>query len=198
VDRLGPDRGEVSIAEEEGNAAARIEPLVEHPIAAPDTLIRPWRTATIIASAVAALELVVILGLGVLFLAKPFADSLQEKATERAFAPIVKRNPVPKPATAGAPRLARADTSILVLNGNGRTGAAAEGATRVKGAGYVVGGVGDAPRTDYTRTLVMFRKGYGPEAARLAKDLRLKLVGPLDGMKAAQLHGAHLVLVIGA
>lgn len=171
---------------------------MDHPVPAPDALVRPWRTATLIASVVAAVELVVILGLALLFLAKPFAEGLQERATTHVTAPVQEKRKAPPPATAGTPRLDRSETSVLVLNGNGRTGAAAEGAARVKAAGYLIGGVGDAPRRDYTRTLVMYRKGYGPEAARLARDLRLKLVGPLDGMKTSDLLGAHVVLVIGS
>lgn len=168
---------------------------MDHPIAASRT---PWRTATLIASAVAAVELVIILALALLFLAKPLAEGVQARATTHVLAPAqAKRKAPPPPATDGRPRLARGETSVLVLNGNGRTGAAAQAATRVQAAGYLVGGVGDAPRRDYTRSLVMFRKGYGPEAARLARDLKLKLVGPLDGMKPADLLGAHVVLVVG-
>ena len=33
---------------------------------------------------------------------------------------------------------------------------------------------------------------------RLARDLGLRIVGPLDGLRAAQLHGAHVVVVVGA
>jgi hypothetical protein len=43
----------------------------------------------------------------------------------------------------------------------------------------------------------MFRKGYRPEAARLAKDLGVKIVGPLDGLKPADMLGAHVALVVG-
>ena len=40
----------------------------------------------------------------------------------------------------------------------------------------------DAPRHDYARSLVMFRPGFAPEARRLARDLKIRIVGPLDGL----------------
>jgi hypothetical protein len=51
---------------------------------------------------------------------------------------------------------------------------------------------------DYTHTLVMYRPGFGSEGARLARDLRIRVVSPLDGMSVGQLAGAHLVVVLGA
>ena len=74
---------------------------------------------------------------------------------------------------------------MIVLNGNGRSGAAAESAAGVRAFGYTIGTVGNAPRSDFTRTIVMFRPGYRAEAVRLAADLKLKIVGPLDGLAAA-------------
>ena len=89
-----------------------------------------------------------------------------------------------RPVPAAQPKLTRAETSVIVLNGNGRSGAAAEGADRVRAFGYTIGTVGNAPRRDVTRTVVMYRNGYRPEALRLAKDLKVKIVGPLDGLAA--------------
>jgi hypothetical protein len=44
----------------------------------------------------------------------------------------------------------------------------------------------------------MYRKGYAAEGARLARDLHVKVVGPLDGLKPAALHGGQLAIVLGA
>ena len=44
----------------------------------------------------------------------------------------------------------------------------------------------------------MYRKGYQAEGARLAKDLHVKIVGPLDGLRPADMLGAHVALVVGA
>jgi hypothetical protein len=155
----------------------------------------PWRTATLIASAVAAAELVILLILGVTLLAKPVSDHVRQSAEAKVFAPVTAK---PRAATPiGKPKLARGETSVIVLNGSGRTGAAAAKADKVRGLGYMIGTVGNAPRSDFTRTLVMFRPGYRPEAVRLAADLKLKIVGPLDGLRGSDLLGAHLALIVG-
>jgi hypothetical protein len=155
----------------------------------------PWRTATLVASAVAAVELVLLVALGIVLLAEPVSQQVRQAAEKQVLAPVK-----PKPRTVapvGRPTLSRAETSVIVLNGNGRSGAAAEGAGKVRGLGYTIGGVGNAPRGDVARTIVMYRHGYRPEATRLAADLKVKIVGPLDGLKPADLMGAHVALVLG-
>jgi hypothetical protein len=175
---------------------------VDAPLTAPDALIRPWRTATIVATLVAAIELVLLVVLGFAVLAKPVAHALRHHATAKALAPA--KHHVVAPARhvqrqlAAVAHLARSGTGILVLNGNGRTGAAATEAARLQGLGYPVTATGNAPRHDYATTVVMYRPGYRGEAMRLARDLGLKAVGPLDGMAAAALHGGKLALILGA
>ncbi len=152
------------------------------------------------ASAVAAVELVILMVIGVTLLAKPVADEVRQAAEAKVFAPIKPAPARPKtmPAKVGAPKLTRAETSVLVLNGGGRTGAAATQAASLEARGYTIGAVGNAPRSDYTRSLVLYRRGFAAEAARLAKDARIKIVGPLDGLRTRDLDGAHVVLVIGS
>lgn len=156
----------------------------------------PWRTATFVAAAVAALELVLLVAVGVFLLAKPVAEQVRKAAEQEVLAPVVAKPRTP--VAADAPKLARAETSVIVLNGNGEAGAAATSAEAVRRFGYTIGTVGNAPRSDFTRTLVMYREGYRPEAARLAKDLGVKIVGPLDGLQADDLLGAHVALVVGS
>lgn len=153
----------------------------------------PWRTATVVACVVAALEMVVVVVLGAALLADPVSRHVTKAAEQEVLRPVVAK---PKP-TKGAPTLARGATSVLVLNGNGRAGAAATTAEHVRGIGYTVGGVGNAPRTDVTRSLVMYRPGHEAEGKRLARDLRIKSVGPLDGIKPGELLGAHVAVVVG-
>jgi hypothetical protein len=167
---------------------------VEHSLPSPPS---PWRTATLVASAVAAVELVVLVVLAVALLAEPVSQQVRKAAEQQVLAPVVKKKPPAKPA-ADAPRLTRAETSVTVLNGNGRSGAAAGAADSVRRFGYTIGTVGNAPRTDVPKTVVMYRDGYRPEAQRLAKDLGVKIVGPLDGLRPADLLGAHVALVLGA
>lgn len=155
----------------------------------------PWRTATLVASAVAALELVILAVLGVMLLADPVSQHVRKAAEAKVFAPVAKPRVA---ATVGEPKLSRAETLVTVLNGNGRAGAAAESAAKVRGLGYAVGNVGNAPGTGFMRTIVMYRPGHRPEAARLAADLKLRIVGPLDGITPADLLGAHVALVLGS
>ncbi len=155
--------------------------------------VRPWRRATIAMTTLAALELVALAGASVALLGNPLARHLKASAATAA-APRIR---AAAPVSAARATLTRSQTSVLVLNGNGRTGAAAAAADRVTARGYLVGNVGNAPRTGYTRTLVMYRPGYAGEGARLGHDLRVRLVRPLDGLRPRQLLGAHLVLIIG-
>ena len=170
---------------------------VEHSLAQIPQVRTPWRTATLVASTIAALELVLLLVLAIALMAEPVARRVTQTAEAKTYAPVA-----PKPAKASAgtsePRLLRAQLSVLVLNGGSRTGAAASTAERTRSLGYTIGGVGNAPRSDYTRSLVMYRKGYAPEAQRLARDLKLKIVAPLDGLKPSELLGAHVAVVVGA
>ncbi len=167
---------------------------MEHSLTQMPELRSPWRTATLVASAIAAIELVVLLVVGVSLLAEPVARHVTQTAEAKEYAVTPKRRPA---AAVGAPAMARSQVSVIVLNGSGRTGAAAATAERTRTLGYTIGNVGNAPRMDYTRSLVMYRKGYAPEAQRLAKDLRLKIVGPLDGLRPAELLGAHVAVVVG-
>lgn len=174
---------------------------MDAPVAAPDALIRPWRRATIVASLIAAVELVALVLAALVLLAKPLSHAVRKQAEAHAFAPVAKKKAAPPPTTTAAlhaiPKLGRSQTDVLVLNGNGRTGAAADAAAKLRGRGYMIAATGNAPRHDYATSVVMYRPGYRAEAHRLARDLRLKVVGPLDGMKPKQLLGAHLVLVLG-
>jgi hypothetical protein len=174
---------------------------VDAPLTAPDALIRPWRTATLVASLVAAIELVLLLGAGFLLLAKPLAHAMQKHAAATAFAPAKKQTAAPvmhKQAPIGLPKLLRSETGVFVFNGNGRAGAASGEANTLSNLNYRVSGTGNAKRQDYATTVVMFKKGFHAEGVRLARDLHVKIVGPLDGLMPSALHGAQLAIVLGA
>ena len=132
---------------------------MEHSLA-PLELRRPWRTTAVVATRVAVLELVAIVALGIALLAEPVA----KRVREHAVGPAMPKAAAPPPAPVATketvlPTLARADTSVLVLNGNGRTGAAGDAAARVDGAGYIVAGTANASSTGYRRSVVMYRPG---------------------------------------
>jgi hypothetical protein len=152
-----------------------------------------WRTRALILAAVAVLELLVLVGLGIFAAGGVLAGEVATVA--RAHELPVRKTPAPT--AADRPLLERGETSVVVLNGNGISGAAAQGAAQVRALTYIVTGAGNAPRTDYAKTMVMYRKGYQREAERLAAELKVKVVGPLDGLRAKDLMGAHLALVLG-
>jgi hypothetical protein len=153
-----------------------------------------WRTAALVVSAIAAVELAVLCAIGVAALGKSVAHRVQAAALQSA-AGVPK---VPKATPPGKPRLTRAQTDVLVLNGSGATGAAGIAADRLTARGYQITSVGNAPKqSSSTPTVVMFRHGYRPEAARLARDVHAAIVAPLDGMRPAALMGAQVVLVVG-
>lgn len=171
---------------------------MDHPIRLDrvELAVRPWRTATLVVAAVAAVELVLLVMIGGALLAKP--EPVGRKATPKAVAAVKQT----KPARAPAPKVAAAElprrkVKVVVLNGNGRQGAAATAASRVTRKGYRIGLVANAPSHDYATSLVMFRRGFEGEARRLAHDLGVKVVSPLDGVRPSQLHGAHAVLILG-
>ena len=171
---------------------------MDAPLPAPDALIRPWRTATLVASLVAAIELVLLLGAGVFILAKPLSRAVRQHAQAAAFAPAKKHPAVTRKIVVGLPKLTRTETGVFVLNGNGRSGAAAAAARKLSAFGYRVPATGNAKRQDYATTVVMYRRGYNAEALRLARDLHVLIVGPLDGLRPAALHGAQLAILLGA
>ena len=172
---------------------------MDAPLPAPDALIRPWRTATLVASLVAAVELILLLGAGTLILAKPFSRIVRKQAEAAALAPArIPTTVARKTVVISLPKLTRSETGVFVLNGNGRSGAAASESQKLSAFGYRVPGTGNAKRQDYATTVVMFRRGYAAEAHRLARDLHVRIVGPLDGLKPAALHGGQLAILLGA
>jgi LytR cell envelope-related transcriptional attenuator len=160
---------------------------VEH--ALPNPSRQPWRTIALVAAGIATLELLALVVTATALVAKPVAEHARAAAKKHAPAP---RNPVPT-----RPLLARRVVSVTVLNGNGVSGAAAETASRVRARGYKIRKVGNAPRSGYGHSVVMYRAGFRPEALRLARDLRIALVSPLDGLRARNLAGAKLAVVVG-
>lgn len=179
---------------------------MDHPLRldAVDTA-RPWRLAVLALAGVAAVELVLLLIAGGALVAKPGGGPSERRAAQpagkAAAAPAkapAKRTPAAtKSRSASAVELPRRKVGLLVLNGNGRQGAAGAAATRATRRGYRITGVANAPSADYPRSFVMFRPGFAPEARRLARDLGVRVVVPLDGMRPSQLQGAHAVLILG-
>jgi LytR cell envelope-related transcriptional attenuator len=163
----------------------------------PQAQVAPhWRTATLVAGGIAAVELAILIALGLPMLGHAVSKQVRTAAENRVFAPAPK--PQAQPKEDATRLLPRKETSILVLNGNGLSGAASTASRRIHRLGYIVAGVGNASRTDYAHTIVMYRPGRRDEAKRLARDMRARIVGPLDGMRLRDMMGAHVALVLGS
>jgi len=169
---------------------------VEHALqpSGPSGHSHPWRTIAVVATGIAMLELVGLLIVAIALLAKPVLHHAQTEARAAAAKPAVVKKPA---ATKVGPLLPRRRVSVTVLNGNGVSGAAAAEASRVRARGYIVGQVGTTPRGSYGHSVVMYRAGRVREARRLARDLGVAIVSPLDGLRKGDLHGAKLALVVG-
>ena len=169
--------------------------------------LRPWRTATLVAGTVAAVELLLLVVAGVALFGEPISRQL--RSLKPPPAKVAGAKPAPAASAAAGrkakrrraaverPRLARGETSVLVLNGNGIAGSAGAAAERARDRGYLIGAVENAARRDHPRSIVMYRPGYRAEARRLARDLGVRVVGPLDGLTPAELRGAHAALIVG-
>jgi LytR cell envelope-related transcriptional attenuator len=178
---------------------------VDAPFLTSRELIRPWRRATFLVAGVAVVELLVIVGAGVKLLAKPVSHAIQQEAVSVAT-PKAASTPEPKAlkqaihrmhAPAGEAR-PRGHLRIMVFNGNGRSGAAGSEASRLSHLGYKIAGATNASHQDYATSVVMYRPGYRSEGLRLAKDLGVRVVGPLDGIAVSALDGGQLAVVVGA
>jgi hypothetical protein len=152
--------------------------------------VQPWRTAAIVASGIAALELLILIVAGVIVLGRQVAGH----SATAAPAKVAPAKAKPK----RAPVLPRARTRVIVLNGNGETGAAGTEADAIRARGYKISAVGNAPQPVTGPSFVMYRPGFAAEAKRLAHDAGLGIVTALDGMKTSSLHRAQLVIVLGS
>lgn len=174
----------------------------------------PWRTATLVASAVAAVELVGLVVVGAFVLAHPLshrhasqtsttASSTSTVAHHAAAKPVVHRHVVPIPAkdrytVASHPLRPRSKVRVLVLNANGVQGAAHDEAARLQSLGYRIGGAANAPSHRYSQSMVMYVPGYAKEARRLAHDAGIRMVAPLDGLTRSTLSASRLVVLLGS
>jgi len=164
----------------------------------------PWRAATLVAGGVALLELVGLLTVGAFLLAHnktPRTAATATHVVKHHTAPARHVAPIPAKdrfaAVPAAPVRSRAHVRVLVLNGNGVSGAAHAEATRLLALGYRIGGAANAPQHAYSRSMVMYIPGYAREARRLARDTGIRLVAPADGITPAALRTARLVVLLG-
>lgn len=154
----------------------------------------PWRAATLLAAAVAAVELVALIVAGAFLLARPIHHDAAKKATA---APVVHRTVAHVHRVKVVPHALRPRTyvSVLVLNGNGIHGAAARAAAKLHALGYRITDSRNAQRHAYARSMVMYVPGFANEGRRVARDAGIRLVSPVDGLKPKR---AQIVIVLGS
>lgn len=157
----------------------------------------PWRTAALVVSAVAAAELVALLVVGATHLA-PAGHHTVTPAAPHPRAVVHREAVAPPPAPPSHPLRPRSHVSVLVLNGNGLQGAAGREAVRLQTLGYRVAGAANAPRHDYARSMVMYVPGWVKDARRLAHDVGVRVVTPVDGIPRARLKGSSVVVLLGS
>jgi hypothetical protein len=146
----------------------------------------PWRAAALVAGVVALAELTALIALaGVRLLHVHHVQPRPTPGTGR-----VSREHV-------APLRPRSRISVVVLNGNGVSGAAGTEATQLLARGYRHALPGDAP-TAYAQSIVLYRPGWQEEARRLAHDAGITAVTPLDVRLPRSDRGHQVVLILGA
>ncbi|MFZ0342513.1 MAG: LytR C-terminal domain-containing protein [Gaiellaceae bacterium] len=145
----------------------------------------PWRLATLVASALA---LAILAGL-------VLADRPAQTRPEPGSGQVPKRHAATPPL---APLRPRSSISVLVLNGNGISGAAGNEATSIISWGYRHAIPADAPSSGYARSLVLYRPGWQREAERLAREVRIPTVAALDGRLAPEYAHVPLLVILGA
>ena len=162
---------------------------------------QPWRSAALIAGSVAAVELCILLVVGIVLFGKFFGGQVEKATDPVAVAKAAVAGPEASAKAADGkparPLLLRRETSVIVLNGNGVAGAASVTAERVRHKHYRIAATDNAPRTDFESSLIMYRPRFEREARRLARDLGIRRVSPLDGLRPRQLQGAHLAFIVG-
>jgi hypothetical protein len=168
---------------------------VEHaePLPAPF----PWRATTVLAAGVALVELVALIAIGLTHFAPHTSGVASSRTNSHRAAAVAVRQIASKPAPS-VPLRAPSRVRVLVLNGNGVSGAAAAEAATLRGDGYRIGGATNAQRHDYATSMVMFVPGWAKEARRLARESGIRVVAPVDGLRRAQLRGSNLVLLLGS
>lgn len=147
----------------------------------------PWRAAALAAGAVALVELTALLALAgaqVFHVHHTAPPSTPTATPARNVAKTVPLRP-------------RSRVSVLVLNGNGVSGAAGAEATQVLAHGYGRAVPADASST-YAQSVVLFRPGWQREAERLARDAGIGSATPLDVRLPRSDRGYQVVLILGA
>jgi hypothetical protein len=155
----------------------------------------PWRTSTVVVGAIAIVELVALIAIGAAQLAPQRVHAKAAAVTKPTLHTVANVRHISS--LPSHPLRARDRVSVLVLNGNGVQGAASSTAIRLRDIGYRIGAAQNAQRHDYAQSMVMYTPGWVKEARRLAHEMGVKLVAPVDGVVPGRLKGSQVVLILG-
>jgi len=155
----------------------------------------PWRTSTVVVGAIAIVELVALIAIGAAQLAPQRVHAKAAAVAKPARHTVANVRHIAS--LPSHPLRAHHRVSVLVLNGNGVQGAASSTATRLRDIGYRIGAAQNAQRHDYAQSMVMYVPGWVKEARRLAHEMGVKLVAPVDGVVPGRLRGSQVVLILG-
>jgi LytR cell envelope-related transcriptional attenuator len=118
----------------------------------------------------------------VLLLKQPDATTVVDRFLGRAPAP-----------SSGAPAPSPANTQVTILNALGTTGLAATTATKLRGSGYRIATVGNAPSADLPRSQIAYAPGRLADAQTLASTL----IGGARLIEDPTLTAPNLTLILG-
>ncbi len=88
------------------------------------------------------------------------------------------------------------EIEVAVLNGTATPNLAADVGNKAEKKGFDVGAVGNTP-SSYEGTVVMFVSGHEPEAKKVAKQLSISKLQPMNGEVKAVSEGANVAVVVG-
>jgi LytR cell envelope-related transcriptional attenuator len=93
-------------------------------------------------------------------------------------------------------KLAPSEVEVAVLNGTAVSGLAQDFGDKVQGKGYKLGAVTNTT-SSFSNSVVMFQRGHGPEASRIAKELKISRVQPMTVEVKDVAGGASVAVIAG-
>ena len=95
-----------------------------------------------------------------------------------------------------AAKMKPGEIEVSVLNGTSVAGLAATYGDKVEGKGFSLGAVTNSS-SSFAESVVMFRPGSKPEARRVAKQLSIQKLQPMNGEIEAVAAGADVAVIVG-
>ncbi|HEX2392671.1 MAG TPA: LytR C-terminal domain-containing protein [Solirubrobacterales bacterium] len=92
--------------------------------------------------------------------------------------------------------LAPSEVEVAVLNGTAVSGLAQDFGDKVQGKGYKLGAVTNTT-SSFSSSVVMFQRGHGREASRIAKQLKIPRVQPMTVEVEGVAGGASVAVIAG-